>query len=433
MSTRPPTPPRTAAPARPPARTRTRALVLAIAAAATVAAAQPAAGPPPARVVVDEARLQTLIDQRLVTGEIVSTRGALLASEVEGLVIEIDHDEGDLIEAGERVAALDDHLARIDVRRAEAAVRSARAVTAQREAEAALVERELARLESARELGSANESQLDAARTRVLTVKAQREDARAMVLAAQADLDRAERTLDDMTIEAPFTGRVLRKQAEVGEWLSPGDGLVELISLERLEARVEVPESLLPFLDRGEDAVTLDIPGLGPDRLTRGTVIGELPAADPLSRLFTVRVRVGRTDDRLRPRMSLTARVPTSQQRERLTIHNDAIRRDDAGAFVYVARPIGARGGEAESGGPSHVADAVRIDPLFAIGERAAIRAGALEPGALVLTIGNERTTPGQPLIIVGRERDRSEDRGGPSPDAADDGVAGDNGTAGDG
>jgi multidrug efflux pump subunit AcrA (membrane-fusion protein) len=131
--------------------------------------------------------------------------------------------------------------------------------------------------------------------------------------------------------------------------------------------------------------------------------------------------------------MSLTARVPTSQQRERLTIHNDAIRRDDAGAFVYVARPIGARGGEPESGGPSHVADAVRIDPLFAIGERAAIRGGALEPGALVLTIGNERTTPGQPLIIVGRERDRSEDRGGPGPDAADDGVAGDKRAAGDG
>ena len=387
-------------------RTLARSWIVALAASivlSSAAAAQPEGGPPPGRVVVDEARLDTVTNQRRVTGEIVSTRRAVLASEVEGLITQIDLDEGDLIEAGRLVASLDDEIARIDVRRAEASLRSARAIADQRRGEAQLAERDLGRIESAGELGSANESQIDAARTRVMTAEAQLDEAEAMVLAAEADLARAKRVLDDKTILAPFTGRVLRKEAELGEWLNPGDGIVELISMDRLEARVEVPESLLPFLDRSEGAVTLNIPGLGPDRTIPGTVIGELPAADSVSRLFTVRVGVTPGEARLRPRMSLTAMVPTSERTERLTIHNDAIRRDDAGAFVYLARPVP----NAPEGAPAHTARAVRIDPLFIVDERMVVRSGVIREGDLVVTVGNERTFPGQPLIIVGREGDR--------------------------
>ncbi|MEM0982869.1 MAG: efflux RND transporter periplasmic adaptor subunit [Planctomycetota bacterium] len=369
--------------------------------AASFVSAQPSEGPPPARVTVDAARLETVTNQRRVTGEIVSTRRAVLASQVEGLVLELDLDEGDRVESGQVVARLDDELARLDVRRAQAALKSAEAVAARRRSGAELAQRDMDRMDVAVQRGSANEAQADATRTALATAIAEREEADADVLAAQAELARIERILKDKTIAAPFTGRVVRKQAEIGEWVSPGDGIVELVSLEKIEARIDVPEALVPFLDAAPDAVSLSIPGLGPARDASGTVIGVIPAADSLSRLFPVRISVPNSSGVLRPQMSLTAMVPTSERAERLTIHKDAILRDDAGSFVFMAAPLGGPGSETPPGAPSHQAVPMRVQPLFAVGERYVIRDGALPPGALVLTDGNERVFPTQPLIIL--------------------------------
>src|SRR5688572_14095863 len=78
-------------------------------------ARQPGGGPPPARVVLDKARIERIEQQRMVTGELQATRRALLATQEQGWVVEFSVREGDLIEAGGVVARLDDKLLDLEV------------------------------------------------------------------------------------------------------------------------------------------------------------------------------------------------------------------------------------------------------------------------------------------------------------------------------
>ncbi|MEL6328549.1 MAG: efflux RND transporter periplasmic adaptor subunit [Planctomycetota bacterium] len=377
-------------------------MLITLSAAAAPALAQ--GGPPPARVRVDAARIEPVAAQRRVTGEIRSLKRALIAAQVEGLVLAIDLDEGDLVSEGEIIARLDDELAQRDRDAALGRLHSAQAIAEQRTAEAERADRDLQRVESIATRGSANETELDAATTASRVAIARAAEAAADVEVAQADLARWSRILADKTIRAPFTGRVVRKETEIGEWLAEGDPVVELVSLTDLEARIDVPEHLLSLLEAVEDEVPVNVPGLQTqtsDGLIVGRVIGVIPSADPLARLFPVRISLPNEDGRLRPLMSVTAMVPTAAVSTRLTINKDALLRDDGGSFVYMAAPTPGSTDGGPSAGPTHQAVPMRVDVLFAAGSRLVVREGALPPGALLLVEGNERVFPTQPLILL--------------------------------
>lgn len=351
---------------------------------------------PPANVRVDQARMERLFVPRSVTGEVVSLRRALIASQVEGFVLELGVNEGDAVERGAPIARLDDTLARLDVAQAEAEIQSARGIVAQREAELERYERDFNRVKTLFERGSTTESGYDAAEVQVLTTAALLVQARASVLASEAALDRARKLLADKTITAPFAGRIITKRTEVGEWVSPGDAIVEIVSLDEIEARIDVPEHLVGYLTDDLGSVPLRVPGLGAEPDTEARLIGVIPDADRLSRMFRVRLAVPNESRRLKPGMSLTAFVPTGVVEPVLTVHKDAVLRDDAGEFVYIAVPHTVE----ENPAVSAQAIPARISRRFARGDRVAIRPGQVAAGTMLLVEGNERVFPTQPLVV---------------------------------
>lgn len=67
--------------------------------------------------------------------------------------------------------------------------------------------------------------------------------------AARAALETAEADLGNTEVRAPHAGLVASRDAEVGEWVTPGQRLLELFSLEVFEVRVSLPDAALPLLD----------------------------------------------------------------------------------------------------------------------------------------------------------------------------------------
>lgn len=362
-----------------------------VAAVASTAAAQPAQ-----LAVVDAARTEELTQLREVTGSIRSLRRTLLASQVEGFVVQLDVDEGDAVEAGQVVAQLDATTAELDVAQATADVEAAKGVIAEAEATLARSQRDLQRVQEAQKLGSVSASELDEAETDVRTGEAVLAQARARLAAAEADLGRKQKDLHDKSIIAPFAGRVVKKSAEVGEWLSTGDAVLEILSTSELEARIDVPERFVRFLGGESAPIGLSVPALGQGQNATGTLIGVVPLADELSRLFPVRLSVPNEHGVLKPGMSLTAFVPTGEKAPTLTVSKDAVLRDDAGEYVYMAVPKSDEKNPAVNG----QAIPARITSLYAVGNRVAIRPGQVQEGTLVLVEGNERVYPTQALII---------------------------------
>ncbi len=358
-------------------------------------------GPPPANVVVDAVRVEQLVERRVVTGEIRSRLRSELASQVEGLMVELKVEEGDVVVRGQVIARLDDVRARIAFDRAMADVDFAAAVMMEREAALEIARRDLGRAEELERLGSSGVSQLDEARTLVASREALMAQAKAEMVSAKGDLHLRERELADMTIVAPFSGRVVSKQSEVGQWVGRGDGVVTIVSLDALEAWVAVPEDVYAAVQRTQESgekIEIAMPALNGfnDGRVFGEILAILPNADSLSRLFAVRIGVEAKDadgkNLLRPGMSLSAWVPTGMPGEFVTVSKDAIVRKATGEIVYYSKD-----------GVSAIAPVTR---LFGVGDRVAVRSRMLKDGMMVVVDGNERLRPGQGLAIQEAARD---------------------------
>jgi len=344
-------------------------------------------GPQGAPVVVEAARTETVEQWREVTGELLAVRRALLAAEEDGLVVEVVPDQGDSVKAGDVVARMRDTRARLEVARLQAEAGVKLAAVKEREADVEKAQRDVSRMEELNQRTSGALSETEDRRTLLNITLARLDMAKAERDSADAALDWARERLARMTITAPFAARVVAKRTEVGQWLKQGDPVVELVALDQLDVRLDVPEKYVDRLAGSKQPVQVRIVATG--QVMRAPVAAIIPDADPMSRLFPVRVRLDNKDMALRPGMSVVGLVPTGGREPTVTIHKDAVMRNDVGEYVLY-----------DAGGKSMSAP---ITTLFPVGERVAIKAPTLPPGAKVIVAGNERLGPGMPIVATER------------------------------
>jgi multidrug efflux pump subunit AcrA (membrane-fusion protein) len=248
-------------------------------------------------------------------GTVRSHKQSALSSRIVAVVRAVHVREGDRAAAGQTLVELDDRDVAAQLRHAEAAVAETLAArdetihaiaAADSAVEAAVAEQELARATWTRykrlvDDGLVAAQQYDevAARYRVASAEAvraretrasllaRRAQAQAAVARAEADRDNARIAVGYATITAPAAVVVVAKSVEVGNLASPGSVLLT-VEEERYRLEATVQESDLRRLALGaKAAVTIDALGRV---ATTGTVGEIVPAADPLSRTFIVKI-----------------------------------------------------------------------------------------------------------------------------------------------
>ena len=73
--------------------------------------------------------------------------------------------------------------------------------------------------------------------------------AKAQLEAAKADVLSARRNLEKTQMKAPFDGILLKKSADIGQYISAGQQLAEFYAIDTAEIRVPLTEAQLTFLD----------------------------------------------------------------------------------------------------------------------------------------------------------------------------------------
>ena len=350
-------------------------------------------GPPPAGVRVAEVEAPKLRVRFAAIGRLEAVRRSVLTAEATGTLRELAVDVGDALDGGETVIGrIDDVWARLELAAAEAELAGAEATLDQ-------ARRDLAQLEQLLANESAKPKEVKDARARA---KAER----AALAAAEARKRRARVRLERTRIDAPFDARVTRKHAEVGEWLVPGDPVVEVVSRGAVDARVFVPENRINAVARGDEVSVLVEP-LG--ERVRGPIVAIDPSGRNRARTFVVEVRLDAGGGALKPGMSVEARLPTGRKARQLTVPRRAVSFSPHGAAVWIA---------ASQGGGPPMARAVPVEVLFGTGDRYAVAPQAapspLEAGARVVIEGWERLAPGRPVKVVngppgaeGRKREK--------------------------
>ncbi len=243
-------------------------------------------------------------------GYVVPRTRAAVSAKVAGRLAELNVSEGSFVLRGAVLARLDNADYVAAVQQAEAQVASARAQAIEAEADRDQLQREARRLREVRATNAqlVSQQEVEAAESRAAQADARSRAAAARVDEAAAGLRYAQANLENTFIRAPFTGTVLRKEAEVGEVVAPsvGGGLtrgavVTMADLATLEVEVDVNEAYIARIRGGQAArITLDA---YPDTAFRGVVRQVVPTADRQRATVQVKVAIRDRDRRILPEM----------------------------------------------------------------------------------------------------------------------------------
>jgi RND family efflux transporter MFP subunit len=352
-----------------------------------------AQGPPPASVRVDPAKLEMVQQRRMVTGELRAVRRALVATQEPGLVIEFAVEQGQLVRKGDVLARLDPKRLELELLDVQAQEQSAIAAVDERRAELEWRQRDLETYQTLSQRSASNPKELYDAQAQAAIARAKLAAAEREVAVMRARAQLLERRVRDTDILAPFDGIIVAKQVEIGEWLAEGDEIVEIISTGPIEAWVDVPQQYADaILGAGQTpAVSITVDALGTN--VDATSVRAVPLISSTARSFSLIAKLENAGGTLAPGMSVTGWVPTGQHSQELTISKNAVMRNEAGPFVYVARG-GAPGAPAS-------ATPTPVQILFSDRDRFVVRAPAISSGDLLVVEGNERLFPMAPINPV--------------------------------
>lgn len=238
-------------------------------AAGTSKGSSGAAEPPPPPVEVAEVQDGTLVNHWQFLGNVRASARASLAAGESGAITRVRVRIGDGVSRGDVLVEVDSDLAAARVRTASAQLSQGVEALAQ-------AKRELHRLEGLAE-NVVPEVERERADSKVRELLAEQ-------AAREAALSEAKAVLKRHQVLAPFDGVVAARQADPGDWVKPGDPVLELISTEGLEIIVDASRDLLDHVQVNDEVILI-----GSER-TQGLVTGIVPALDPVSRTLRVRV-----------------------------------------------------------------------------------------------------------------------------------------------
>jgi RND family efflux transporter MFP subunit len=221
-------------------------------------------------------------------GTVRAVQTSQLASQMMGNIVEIRAHEGDRVRRGQVLAVIDDAQPRASLDRATAAELSSGQEISAADSDFALAEATFKRYQTLYDRKSVSPQEFDEVKARYQAMQARRDMARAGQAQAKAALQQAHNAMSYTRVLAPFDGVVTEKKADVGTLASPGMPLFTVEDVRRYRLEATVNETDLRYVRAGQQAPVL-VDALG-DKELKGKVAEIVPAADPASRTFLVKL-----------------------------------------------------------------------------------------------------------------------------------------------
>lgn len=250
---------------------------------------------------------ETIRDYYEAPGTVRPRKETRVESRVQGRVVEVLVEPGDFVRRGDRLVVLDSREFQARFDRAQQSVLSARARRDQarqaiKSAEAGF-ERARAsheRVKTYFKSEAATKQQMEGAEATFQQAKAGLNQAREMLKESEAGIKQAEKgaleasiVQDYSEIRSDAEGQVAERLVEPGDMAFPGKPLLVLQTRSVLRLEALVPEG---FIDRIKMGETLKVVVKAVKKSLSGPVTEIVPAADPATRSFLVKVDLPETE-----------------------------------------------------------------------------------------------------------------------------------------
>ena len=348
-------------------------LLLLLAACSEQQAAQPSQGRPPSPVRVAAVVTQEVQRSVSLVGTVEPWRRSVVASEIAGLVQVFPVEEGMAVKKGQVLARLRTDTLEIRLNSAEASHREARTRYQQ-------ARKDLKRVKVLFEKELVTQKEFDDAITEEGAL-------RQRFIQLQTEIQQVRDELSKSRITAPFDGWITQEFTEVGQWVSAGGQVVEMVDLLRVQVEVPLPERYVNDV-RVNDPVAAVFDGL-PGLQFKGRVFSVVAQADTASRTFPIKVELPNPGLAMKSGMVSRVTLKVGAPYEALVIPKDALVLRGGREFVYLLN----------EGKVSQipVTSELHLDEVVQV-------SGDLQAGMTVVVEGNERLRPGQPVRILEAE-----------------------------
>lgn len=299
-------------------------------------------------------------------GSVQAVQGAMISTEVAGIVRDIKFISGSMVNAG-------DVLLQQDVTVEQAQYRSAE------------IAAELARVSFNRAkdlIGNRSISQ------------AEHDLANAKLKEAESQMDYIKAIIARKTLRAPFAGTLGISNISAGQYLDQGAPVISLYSLDKVYVEFSLPQQQLGNLAEGlKVAVTTDA---YPGDQFEGEITAINPDIDPATRNIRIQATLTNANHRLRPGMYVSVDVIQTQSETLLFIPSTAVVHASHGDSVFVIQEGETAGTD---GNKSLVIQPKPVRLGVRKGDYVAVVEGVTE-GEKIVSTGVFKLIPGSQVVI---------------------------------
>ena len=323
---------------------------------------------PPAVVNVVAPQRQDVPVLQQANGTVTPIRTVDLHPQTTAAIRAVHIKEGQFVKAGQLMFSLDDRADRANLDKAQAQVERDRAQLAD-------MERQFKRSQDL-------VAQKFLAQSAVDTLRAQVDQARAVLQSDQAAVRASGVATSYTAIRAPMAGRVGGINVYPGSLVQPATSLTTVTQLDPITVAFTLPESSLPALlaaqKRGKVEVQA-LPGAGLDAV-KGVLSFVDNTVDPTAGTIRVKAEFDNRETTLWPGQYVNTRVTVQTLKDAVVVPQNAIITSAGGTFVYVLDK-------------NHAAQQVPVKRLHSFGLDAAIE--GLSGSETVITDGKQNVRPG--------------------------------------
>jgi membrane fusion protein, multidrug efflux system len=308
--------------------------------------------PPPEAVTTIVAAREDWPATLSAIGTVAAVQGVTVSADLPGIVERIAFDSGRTVRKG-------DILVQLDTRQEEA---------------------QLAGAEAQLQLAGLNFERMQGLVAQDAVSRAEYDAAAAAHTQAEARLREIRATIDRKTIRAPFTGVLGIRHVNLGQYLTGGDPVVPLQSLDPVYVNFGVPQQAAGQMRVGRKVQI--IAGELSGAVFTGRVSALDSVVDQTTRNVQVQATLANPGGRLKPGMFVQAQVMVGDSHQVVPVPASAINYAPYGDSVYVVTDMQDPQGQTYRGVRQQV---VKLGP--ARGDQIAVLAG-IEPGDEIVTSG---------------------------------------------
>jgi len=310
-------------------------------------------------------RVGTVTDELTAVGSLQANESVVVRTEMAQRIAAIELTEGRTVKAG-------DVLVRLDATELAAQV---------------------AQTEATVDLARANVERAKPLRDEKLISPQAFDELNTKLKEAEANLAIARERLSKATIRAPFGGKLGLRQVSPGDYVQPGQALVNLEDVSTVKVDFRVPEARLGTV-AVRQPVTIRVDAF-PGRVFPGTIEAINPRLDEATRTVMVRARIANPQGILLPGMFARVAVVVAERPNAIMIPEQAVVPVGDDAFVF------------------RVVEGKAAMVKIVIGQRKAGEAevvSGLGSGDVVVTGGQMKIRDGAPVTVI------NQGSGGPPP-----------------